>query len=295
LALVEFKGKSLEKLVDVVSKGIGTIYEPRKIRKNADAEAYRSEVLAKAEATKMLIENDANFEVLERTKNRIIHQEVNRQVNIEEVVEKSIPHLKENVTNEEIDEDWRTKFFQKAQDISNENIQEIWAKILANEVSKPGEISIRTMEVLSNLNKIEATKFQNLCSLVSNNDIIWKLKNQDSLDKYNFTFNDLILLRDAGLIYTSDNLVSIIKIVPKLKAGIINIGNNIYLITDIKNKKQEFRFKQLTLTVAGKELCKILNVEKNKEYFTEFINEKTEEGYEIITIEQYIKTLDKQV
>jgi len=284
LAIVEFKGKSLEKLVDVVSKGIGTLYKPRKIRNEADAEAYRSEVLAKAEATKMLIENDANLEILERTKNRIIHQEVSRQINIEEVVEKSIPHLQENTTDGEIDEDWRTKFFQKAQDISNNDIQEVWAKILANEVSKPGEISIRTMEVLSNLNKLEASRFQNLCSLVSNNNNIWKLKNKNALDEYNFTFNDLILLRDAGLIYSSDTLVSIIKIIPQFKAGFINIGNSMYLIIDKKNNKQEFRFEQLTLTVAGKELCKVLDIEKNETYFKEFINEKVKEGYEITII-----------
>jgi len=35
--LIKIDGKPLEKLIDVVSKGIGTIYRPRSIRKDAEA------------------------------------------------------------------------------------------------------------------------------------------------------------------------------------------------------------------------------------------------------------------
>ena len=36
---ISLDGKPLEKLIDVVSKGIGTLYRPRQIRKEADARA----------------------------------------------------------------------------------------------------------------------------------------------------------------------------------------------------------------------------------------------------------------
>ena len=52
--------KPLTKLVEVVSKGIGTLYEPRSIRKKADAEAYKQEVIANADAKKCLLKVKQN-------------------------------------------------------------------------------------------------------------------------------------------------------------------------------------------------------------------------------------------
>lgn len=284
MEIIKIKGKALEKLINVTSNAIGTLYEPRKIRKNADAQAYRIEVIAEAERTKILIEDDTKFEVLERAKKRIFLQEINKQINIEEVVSKAIPHLKDNDTEEVVDKDWSTKFFQKAQDITSSNVQEKWARILANEISSPGTTSIRTMEVLSVLSKSEAEKFEILCSLVSSDNLIWKTKKQNAFDEYNIKYSDLLLLRDAGLLYSSDTLVSIIPIIPDIKIGMMWIGNDEYTITNKKSHENSFKFNQIALSVAGKELCKILNIEKNEKYIKELINEKTQHGFTLVKV-----------
>ncbi|MEN4046866.1 DUF2806 domain-containing protein [Sulfurimonas sp. NWX367] len=263
--------KPLTKLVEVASKGIGTLYKPRAIRKEADAEAK-----------KILIEGEAKLELLSRVQNRVVNQEINRQINLEEIIEKSIPHLDENVTDEEVDDDWRMRFFQKAQDVSSDEMQEIWSQILANEVSKPGRISLRTLEVVSNISKNEAEIFQTACSLTSNNTSIYKFKNQTAFDKFGLTYSQIILLRDAGLIYDNDNLVSILKKIPQINITIWHLGDKIYQITDSKNpNREEYRFEQIKLTVAGEELCRLLNIKKNTQYTEEMIKEKSEEGLEI--------------
>ncbi|UUW11213.1 hypothetical protein NLG42_10480 [Flavobacterium plurextorum] len=43
-----FSGKPIEKLIDVISEGIGVLYKPRAIRKEADAEAYKIIAIKKA-------------------------------------------------------------------------------------------------------------------------------------------------------------------------------------------------------------------------------------------------------
>jgi len=274
--------KALTKLVEVASKGIGTLYKPRAIRKEADAEAYKLEVIANAEAKKILIEGEAKLELLSRVQNRVVQQEINRQVNLEEIIEKSIPHLDDNVSDEEVNDDWRMRFFQKAQDISSDEMQEIWAKILACEVSKPGNISLRTLEVVSNVSKNEAEIFQIACSLTSSNDTIFKFKNENAFDRFGLTYGHIILLRDAGLICDNDNLVFILKTIPQIGFAIWPVANKIYQVTDSKNpKREEYRFAQITLTVAGKELCRFLNIEKNTEYIQAIINDKLEEGLTI--------------
>lgn len=272
----------LTKLVEVASKGMGILYKPRAIRKEADAEAYKQVALANAEAKKILIEGEAKLELLSRVQNRVVQQEMNRQINLEEIIEKSIPHLDENVSNEEVDEDWRTRFFQKAQDVSNEEMQEIWAKILANEVSKPGKVSLRTLEVVSNISKSEAELFQIACSITSNNDTIFKFSNQTDFENYGLTYGQIILLRDAGLIYDNDNLVSIIKKIPQINRFIWPLGDKTFLVTNNKNPTiNELRFEQLKLTVAGKELCALLNFEKNTQYIKDIVDDKLKQGLEI--------------
>ena len=48
--VVKVEGKPIEKLIDVISKGIGTIYKPRAIRKEAEAKAYEIEIIERAKA-----------------------------------------------------------------------------------------------------------------------------------------------------------------------------------------------------------------------------------------------------
>lgn len=291
MSLIKIEGKALEKLVEVVSQGIGTLYKPRAIRKEADAEAYKNEVLAKAEAKKTLIEGEAKIELIERAKARLVNQEINRQTNLEEIAEKSIPYLETNVSDQPVDEDWRTRFFNKAQDVSSDEMQEIWAKILAGEVSRPGQFSFRTLEIISNLSKNEAEKFQNVCSLASSKSLIWKIK---LLDSCGLGYGDLMLLREAGLIHDNDNLVKIFQVIPQIGSAIIPIGNDFYQIRNKKNPSiKEFKFNQIAFTIAGTELCRIVSSEPNLDFHQKLIEHRMSEGYELTKIET--KTTDNRV
>lgn len=51
VSLINTEGasKAFIALIDAVSRGIGTLYEPWRIRKNAEAKAYEMQTLAEAE------------------------------------------------------------------------------------------------------------------------------------------------------------------------------------------------------------------------------------------------------
>ena len=286
MSIIKFESKAVAKLIEVVSEGIGTLYKPRAIRKEADAVAYKNETLAKAEAKKILIEGEAQIELIERAKKRLVNQELYRQINIEEIAERSIKYLDENVSEEPVDNDWRTKFFAKAQDVSEEDMREIWAKILATEVSRPGTINFRTLEVVSNISRKEAETFQIACSLASSKSYIWKLKGQNSLDEFGLSYSDLMIIRDAGLVHDNDNLIKIIKVVPQLNVFVQIIGNDFYQIkVTHKREQKEYRFNQIAFTVAGKELCQLINANLNEKYLMKIIEERQNDGYELIKIE----------
>ncbi len=48
--IIKVDGKPLEKLIEVVSKCIGTIYRPRAIRRDAEVESYEIEIIERAKS-----------------------------------------------------------------------------------------------------------------------------------------------------------------------------------------------------------------------------------------------------
>ena len=158
LVTLSIDGKPLEKLIQVVSDGIGTLYRPRRIRKEADAQAYATKVLenAKAEAgaESALIE----AETAQRIGQRIVAKEIKRQENIDTIVEMAADNLnQEAVSDQPVDVDWATRFFDIVQDVTKEDMQLLWARILAKEIETPSSFSLRTLEVLRNITSKEST------------------------------------------------------------------------------------------------------------------------------------------
>ena len=73
-SIIKFEGKPIEKLIDVVSNAIGTLYEPRQIVRKARAEAKAESIKAIEQAkTKAIIEgNTEKVSYLERVNERLV-------------------------------------------------------------------------------------------------------------------------------------------------------------------------------------------------------------------------------
>jgi len=168
-------GKATEKLIGEISKGIGTLYRPRAIRKEAEAKAYETKLLGKAsaeaeaekvravglaEAEKKLVLANVDQGILDRAKARLVLREVQRQQNIENISEEALKVLPTDVSPTPLSDDWRTRFFNIAEDVGDEEMQKIWGKLLAGEVTQPGSYSLRALEVLRNMSKGDAEAFQ---------------------------------------------------------------------------------------------------------------------------------------
>jgi uncharacterized repeat protein (TIGR03899 family) len=92
---------------------------------------------------------------------RITYQEEKRQTNVEQITQVAAEELSDATDKIEgdVDSDWITRFFRIAEDISSEQMQSLWGKVLAGEVKKPGSYSLRTLELLKNLSQSEAEQF----------------------------------------------------------------------------------------------------------------------------------------
>lgn len=279
---IQIFGKPLEKLVETISEGIGRKYKPKAIRNEADAEAYKIEVIAKAKAKALVIKTETDSEIALRAQERLYVQEINRQNNIENIVDKSVNYLEETVSETPVDEDWRTRFLNKAQDISSDKLQEVWAKILANEINSPGDISMRTLDILSNLSRIEAEILVKFVSLMFSAIYIIKFGvGTDELKNFGFIYADILRLREAGIIFSEDNIFANLKtqVVDDQTNGIeIKFGEKKYLITK-KENIDVFRFPVLSLTTSGAEIAQFVKCSPDYNYLEKFIEHWSDKGY----------------
>ena len=213
----KIEGKPIDKLIEVISKGIGTIYRPRSIRKEAEAKAYEIELIENAKAKALSKGKEIEFDTYERLQERILSREVKRQNNIDSVAEIAANELKneETISEESVSEDWSTRFFNITEDISDKEMQEIWGRILAGEVKKPKSFSLRTLEFLKNLSKDEALTFvkvANLSILGAGKIFVFNPDNGKFIEEnYNIKLADILQLKELGLLNSDSNLQLMFK------------------------------------------------------------------------------------
>lgn len=270
--------KPLTKLLETIGGGFSKLYAPRLKRKMADANAYEIKLISNTlkDVDNVIVEYNngniliSNKELLERTYNRTLNQEIYRQENIESIIEKSYKEL-ENETeasDEPVDKYWLTRFFNIAQDISDEYVQGLWAKILAGEVKQPNSFSFRTLETLKNVSYSEAQLFSELSQFLfysKPNDYIL-FSNTELLNKYKFPFSNIMILQDAGLI-SSNTMIQL-----SFNRESFNIMNN-NIIALINNEKSNFQLPIMSLTTVGIQILSLIEDKcNNNDFFIDSMN-----------------------
>lgn len=283
-----------EKLIAAIQAAIGKAYEPRYIRRKADAEAYEIATVGKAlrESSDIpityskgeLTMDTSNYdEFVKRTQNRLAVQELQKQKNIEDVTDLAYEELlgEEDVPDVPVDSDWMNRFFNSVEDVSNEQMQRIWAKLLAGEVKRPNTFSLRTLHVLKNLTQYEADLFKRVC--------VWILRcpgnAEKSIDDYfvlsgfveksdEIEFITMQLLEDAGLFSVNTFVCIGFNLGPGESEYIRGIEHSIKMTN---TGKDNYRIERSAyfLTNAGKELYSLIEKDcfATTEYFELVISE----------------------
>ena len=234
-----------EKLLDYTASGVGAVAGPMlapwAAKKGAEAraieaksEADAAETAARGQATaleiitaaqrearQMLVPPDSSvsgqLEITEIVSQRLQFQESKRQSNIAAVVRQTHEALGDNeVEDHEPDHDWTARFFADVQDVSSEDMQRLWAHVLAREIQEPGHTSLKTLSILKNLDRGVATRFGRLCSLSV--AVRWPSRSildvralslgegtGSALEQYRLDFSSLLLLAEHGLVVQDFN------------------------------------------------------------------------------------------
>lgn len=286
-------GQSFDKLLSVIENGVGKLYEPTHLKNIAkakaaeiklieaaktDAEIDRAKQLSKLQPDVILSLSNVNIDLIERAKIRLARQEIERQSNIDNIVEQAVIALPNTVDNKPVERDWTNRFFQAAQDISETEMQNRWGKVLAGETSQPGRFSVRSLEVLKNLSTKEASLFATVCSLVTAvNEFIIKIpadksgmfmvEDSDAMSNLGFTHHVFIKLVDAGLLHPESSLEMVYKV--REKPWIfMNNGRHFQVeVAESNNAIKEIVFQTVNFTEAGRQLGTLVPNNFQQNYF----------------------------
>ncbi|WP_396187761.1 DUF2806 domain-containing protein [Flavobacterium sp.] len=272
MSLIKFEGKPIEKLIEVISQGIGTLYKPRAIRKEAEAEAYKIGIIEKAKANAIAEGKIIDLELYENIQERIIHQETRKQINIDNITQIAANQLNQEkeVSEEKVDNDWTTRFFKIAEDISDDEMQNLWGRILAGEIKQPKSFSLRTLEILKNLSKYEAeifTKFANLKLKSGNTNVIYNQDNGKFLEsEFGITFPDRLLMTELGLIASENNLEFSFSATAETERTDVLIYGDKGIVLYKKTNVPKQGIQVLVFTSIGGELSKLIEQDININY-----------------------------
>lgn len=240
---------------------------------------------------------------------KIIREQVNldkiSEIAARQIQQEAILKLKPDAATEvpAINEDWLNNFEKQASQKSTEEMQLLFGRILAGEIQKPSSFSIKTVNLLGELDSAVAALFLRLCSLcvcLKAGDIYLDARvpslggnpASNVLRNYGLSFDQLNILQEHNLIIHDYNSYFDYKI--SIAGEIIGDSyqvvlpflyqNKYYALLPVaeRPKDQVFNLHGVALSKSGKELLRIVDIQPSENYTTALTDYFTRQGLQML-------------
>lgn len=290
----------LNNLIKALSRGVGRAYAP--LGRYLDAKADRAVIneqaqliidLAKKRAELAEIENKlaAAPKALpgsseERAFETLISETFRKQANRETIADETrlaLEHLPPaQDTTKVIDDDWLTQFWNIAENVTHQEVRGFLAKLLAEEIAKPGSISPLTLRVLTTITPHVASRFEHFCRLSIRDDDeafvihpnVYAFQNVGPLEMFDISYRDLYELESYGLLRSAETIMLNYAESDQNRSSVDYAGRPATLIYS------GLQLHLLKLTRAGVELRDLLVLSELPEY-TKVLRERFGDKFQI--------------
>ncbi len=133
------------KLTTLCTQNLGALYLPHGIIESADTNGINAH---------------SSGSLLQRAHLRLRHCELQRQLNLEEILGQVAKKCAGDITAQIVDRDWASLFFSFVLDVSDAQMQILWANAMLQELQKPGSISKCSLKFLHSLDSWEVKAFK---------------------------------------------------------------------------------------------------------------------------------------
>lgn len=195
----------------------------------------------------------------------------------------------------EPDPDFVLRFHDDAQKITNEQMRELYARVLAGELARPGSIAVSTLEVLKRLDAETARLFQVWRSMSMGNAdganyVLTLGLNPSDWERFGLRFFDFLKLEESGLVRefraVINNNLEINKLFEAARArgqSLVQLEylNEPYYIVQTKDESQGGKKLPLVLTTnAGSALAQVVPPVENVPYTVALQRYLESQGFE---------------
>lgn len=181
--------------------------------------------------------------------------------NCRTVMELAKPLVSENAKPFEVEEDWFDFFFDRVRLVSDESVQIMWSRILANEVNAPGTFQRSLLHTLSIMSTAQAQLFCNIARFC-----MFEYKKEQVVHPFLFISSNVEAYKNSKITATSlldlENL-SLIQcdfkseyIFPKKK--VLRYGNKVIEIYGDPNNDDKIKAGNVRFTYNGRTLFSIV-------------------------------------
>lgn len=239
------------KLIDVFSNGISALSAPWMYKRMERAKAQM--LLENSNQNREIALKDA---LAEQLKDDLLTGRDKREMNnIADVIGLSaeLVNALPKVSEEPVNPDWAARFFDYVKNCSDDDVKQIWSRILAGEVKTPGSYSYRTLDALRNMTKYDAELLVKYADRV----VLGGLLSHD------IPVMELTHFAEAGFL-NETHLNRYLDI--EANDSIIVYSNNDYLIlASNAGAKKRLQCDFHALTLVGKELYPLVSIGNNRE------------------------------
>jgi len=218
-----------------------------------------------------------NLEDLSQKNSLAEIQQIKEQINVNSILGNVLDealNYKEDVSSEMPSEDFFWKWYDGAKQVSDKEIQDLWAKVLAGEIKKPNSFSLRTIEFVKTLDKNDADLIARISHFRLLGDNIFNDK--DFFESIGIRLEDLLALQELQVIQMSGlgsftwNL--------NFSEDRHQIINGKRCLIFRKMDEKTYSYPIIKVTKVGKEVMSLVDIVVNEQYVSKLKEHLVKQG-----------------
>lgn len=204
--------------------------------------------------------------------------EIEQMINLNQIASAAFDEAASDETGDAdptpVDPDWFSQWRNRAQDVSNEEMQRLWARVLKEETKTTQSFSIHTMDFLSRMSRADAELISTLGSFALAGKHIFGGKSQ-AMEAAGLGLEQLLYLDDLGIISGVLGLQTLRLTLPfqtdaaGVASAAIACNEKALVFLPEPESREEVSITGYPISVVGRELLKLASCRASVDYLRE--------------------------